>query len=305
MMTTRSYAIFMAGYLAVANLATAQDAGPEPQAPGLPPIKDAEGDKPAGLPVRPLANNLFYLPTRDEPATPADWGYPYFKVDMTSQDGTRLHGWWIYSKIKPAKGTVVFSHGNAGSMGHHLGFVTWLARAGYDVLMYDYRGYGKSGGKIDRLGMVQDTRAALTFAGKESKRLNRPVISYGHSLGGAKSVAAIAEGKTPNLAAVITDASFASYRDMARIVGGRLAADLVSDEHAPIDHIKKISPLPLLVIHGKKDPVVPFSQGERLFDAAKKPKTMFKVDEGMHGDNLWRDNGAYRKLMLGWLDDNL
>ena len=290
-----SVAILMAGWMACTHAAPAD----EPK-----PLEFPKVAKAPEMPGKPL-NRLFYFPTRDQPATPAKWGYQFKEVEIISKDGTKLHGWWIYSKVKPVLGTVVFSHGNAGSIGHHLGFVMWLASAGYEVLMYDYRGYGKSQGKPERAGMVQDVRAALEFAGLQRSIRKQPVISYGHSLGGAKSVAAIAGGKTDHLRVVVTDAAFASYREMAMIIGGRLAANLVSDELSPVDQIAKISPLPLLIVHGKKDPVVPFAQGEKLFKAAEKPKTLFEVKEGNHGDSLWRDEGAYRKKMLKWLEDSL
>ena len=261
--------------------------------------------KPLAIATKPLANSLFYYPTHDEPATPAKWGFHYKNVDFDSSDGTKLHGWLIKNKGDKAKGIVVFSHGNAGSMGYHLGFVLWLANAGYQVLTFDYRGYGKSAGKVDREGMVEDVRAAIRFASKNGSCKHEPVICYGHSLGGAKLIAAVAGHKFPDLEAVITDAAFASYREMALIVGGRLAASLVSDELAPVKLIPKISPIPLLMIHGRKDPVVPFSQGMKLFKAAEQPKTLFEVRDGSHGDSLVLNHGAYRKRMLTWLDAQL
>jgi len=106
-------------------------------------------------------NQLFYFPTHDEPATPATWGFNFDNVDFKSADGTRIHGWFVPAHDANAEGTVVFSHGNAGSMGHHLGFVMWLAEAGYNVLMYDYRGFGKSGGSVGRRGMIDDVKAAF------------------------------------------------------------------------------------------------------------------------------------------------
>jgi len=291
------HACLLAGLGISATLAAETSAPAIPDAPPAPvqPL----------MPGKPVINHLFYLPTRDEPATPATWGHRFRRVDFPSKDGTELHGWWIESEVRPVRGTVVFSHGNAGSMGHHLGFVMWLPKAGYEVMTYDYRGYGRSGGETDRQGMVEDVQAALSFAAGKGSRRHQPVISYGHSLGGAQSVAAIANDKTEDLRAVIVDATFSSYREMARIVGGRLAADLVTDEFAPVGLVQKISPLPLLVIHGKRDPVVPFSQGLKLFQAAAKPKTLFEVEEGHHGNCLSRDNGAYRKKMLAWLDEQL
>jgi len=222
-------------------------------------------------------------------------------VRFPSQDGTQLHGWFLTPPKAKPKGTIVFSHGNAGSIGHHLGFVTWLADAGYQVLMYDYRGFGKSAGAVDRRGMVDDARAAFAYAASRKDVSAKPIISYGHSLGGAKSVTALAESPLPGLKAVIIDGAFASYQRMAGLFGGEFAKSLVTDDLSPRDYVERISPVPLLVIHGTKDEIVPFSQGKELFERAKTPKTLFEVKNGRHGDALSRDGGAYRKRMLDWL----
>lgn len=255
-----------------------------------------------GLTGPEAGNKLFYFPTWDEPSTPAKWGYDFEVVGFESQDGTKLHGWFIPQARGKPKGTVVFSHGNAGSMGHHLGFVTWLANAGYQVMMYDYRGFGKSGGEVDRRGMINDVRAAFTYVQSRKDVPAGKLISYGHSLGGAKSVTALGENPVRGLKAVVIDGAFASYQSMARILGGELGKSLVTDDLSPRDFIDRIAPVPLLVIHGSKDEIVPFSQGKELFEKAGKPKTLFQVENGHHGDSLSREEGAYRKRMLAWLE---
>ncbi len=248
------------------------------------------------------ANRYFYFPTRDEPATPAKWGFRYEDVEFGSTDGTRLHGWFIPSREKAAKGTVVFSHGNTGSVGYHLGFVLWLAEAGYHVFMYDYRGFGKSEGQVDRSGMLEDVQAAFSYVTSRPDVDPDKLVSFGHSLGGAKSVAALAEERPAGLKAIIIDGTFSSYRAMARVFGGELGASLITDEFSPRDYIKKITGTPVLVIHGDQDQVVPFSQGRELFKLANEPKTLFEVKGGRHGDSLSREAGAYRKRVLTWLD---
>lgn len=251
------------------------------------------------------ANQLFYFPTRDEPTTPATWGLKFEAIDFKSADGTPLHGWFIPAKNKAPKGTVVFSHGNAGSISYHLGFCAWLAEASYNVIIYDYRGFGKSGGSVDRRGMIDDVKAAFNYALKRPDIDAHRLISYGHSLGGAQSVTALGESPVKGLRAIIIDASFASYRAMAGIIGGQLGASLVSDELAPKDFVKKLAPVPLLVIHGDADEIVPVSQGLQLFKAAAEPKTLFEVKSGRHGTALTEDHGAHRKKMLAWLDEML
>lgn len=250
------------------------------------------------------ANRFFYFPTRDQPATPAKWNFEYEDVTFKSTDETPLHGWFLSAKEKSElKGTVVFSHGNAGSMGHHIGFVLWLAEAGYNVFIYDYRGFGKSGGEVDRNGMIEDVKSAFAYVSGRPDVDAGSVISYGHSLGGAKSVAAIVEGQISGLKAIIIEGTFSSYQAMARLVGGQLGAELITDDFSPKDYIGRIVGTPMLVVHGKRDEVVPFSQGKQLYDLANKPKTFFEVTEGNHGNSLSRDNGAYRKRLLKWLED--
>lgn len=253
-------------------------------------------------------NQWFYFPTHDMPATPQDWGFKFEEVRFKSKDGTPLHGWFVPAQGKSggkALGTVVFSHGNAGSVGHHLGFNLWLAEAGYNVLTYDYRGFGKSGGSVDRRGMIDDVSAAFDYVVVRADVDPGRLISLGHSLGGAKSLVALSERPVKGLRAVVADAAFASYQAMARRVAGELGARLVSDELAPADAVGKLAPLPLLIVHGTADEVVPFSQGKQLFEAAGQPKTLFAVKGGHHGDSLVRNEGAYRKKLLAWLEGKL
>ena len=250
-------------------------------------------------------NQLFYFPTRDEPSTPATWGLKYESIHFKSGDGTPLHGWFIPAKSKSpkaAKGTVVFSHGNAGSISYHLGFCAWLAEASYNVIIYDYRGFGKSGGSVDRRGMINDVKAAFAYALKRTDIDTTRLVSYGHSLGGAQSVTALGESPVKGLRAIIIDGAFASYQAMARVFGGQLGASLVTDELSPKDFVSKLSPVPLLVVHGDADEVVPVSQGLQLYQNAAQPKTLFQVKSGRHGSALSNDGGAYRKKMIAWLD---
>ena len=160
------------------------------------------------------------------------------------------------------KGTVVFHHGNAGSVGYHLPFVVWMVRGGYQVLMYDYRGYGKSGGKISRKGVIEDTRAAIAYAQSRKDVDGKKIISFGHSLGGAKSLAGLGEKMIPGVKGVICFAGFASYQDMARRFAGEAGKEVVTDDHSPRDVVEKIAPVPLLIVHGRSDRTVPPEQGE-------------------------------------------
>jgi len=248
------------------------------------------------------SDSLFYLPTRDQPQTPARWNFAYEDVNFKSADATPLHGWFLPARGANAKATIVFSHGNSGSLGHHLGFVMWLVEAGYHVFMYDYRGFGKSGGTVDRRGMIEDVQAAFrTVAARRDVDAGR-LVSFGHSMGGAKSITALAESRPDGLRAVIADGTFACYQEMASVFAGDLGRNLTTNAWSPVAHVADLAPVPLLIVHGTHDEVVPFAQGQRLHGAAVKPKTFFKVEQGRHGNALARDNGAFRRKTLDWLE---
>jgi hypothetical protein len=247
-------------------------------------------------------DRLFYFPTLDQPFTPARYGFRFEDAEFPSADGTKLHGWFVPVTKGKAKGTVVFSHGNAGSVAHHFGFVSWLPAAGYHVFLYDYRGYGKSAGKVARKGMIEDVAAAFAHVASRKEVDPGILLSLGHSLGGAKSVAALAGQRPRGLRGVATIGAFASYRTVAQAWAGKTGASLVTDEFAPKDLVAKLAPVPVLVIHGEADEVVPFAEGETLAAAAHEPKQFWKVPGGRHNDLLERDGGAWRKKLLDWLD---
>jgi fermentation-respiration switch protein FrsA (DUF1100 family) len=246
-------------------------------------------------------NRLFYFPTKDSPATPATYDMKFEEVAFSTTDNVKLHGWFLpVSKGQAVKGTVVFSHGNAGALGHHLPFVNWLPKHGYQLLMYDYRGFGKSAGAPTREGLILDVEAAFAYAQQRKEIAGGKIFSFGHSLGGAKSIVALTRAKVPGLRAVITDGTFASYESMAIIMAGNFGKNLVSDELAPKDSVAKLA-VPLLMIHGTADEVVPLAQGKELFAAARARKTFFEVKGGSHGNSLSRNNGEYRQKMLEWM----
>ena len=97
------------------------------------------------------------------------------------------------------------------------------------------------------------------------------------------------------------------FRDVPfpTVIAGKVGGNLVTDEGAPKDSVMKIAPVPLLIVHGTNDEVVPVAQGRQLFAAAAGPKTLFEVKGGHHGDSLTRNDGAYRKKVLAWLAEQL
>ena len=154
-------------------------------------------------------NRQLYHPTAALDATPAQFQLRYQDVQFSAADGTPLFGWWIPAN-RP-RGTVVYCHGNAGNIGGRAQLAPEFTRRGFNLFLWDYRGYGRSGGRPTEKGFYADARAAYDAAEAMSRKL--PVIAYGHSLGAA---VAIQLAQDRPLAGLIVQGGFASMADMAK-----------------------------------------------------------------------------------------
>ncbi|MDE2510464.1 MAG: alpha/beta fold hydrolase, partial [Elusimicrobia bacterium] len=228
--------------------------------------------------------NIFLQPDRALHFSPDRVGAKWEEAHFQSADGTELTGLWFPAAKLPAKGVVVQFHGNGENMTAHFLYVYWLALEGWDVLAFDYRGYGASGGKKSLSGSIADGAAALAYA--RAKAPGLPLVVVGQSLGGAVAVAALDRDGGKDLAALVLDSSFASYRRVARDKLGRLwltwplqwpLSFLISDRWAPERLIARRRKVPLLLLHAPDDPVVPFNEGRRLYEKAPEPKAFWTV----------------------------
>ena len=234
-------------------------------------------------------NRLFYYPTSREYRAPSDLDVPVEEVRFRSEDGTELHGWLLKpGEDRAAVGTVVHFHGNARNLTAHVGLVDWLAWRGFNVFLFDYRGYGKSDGRPKRSGVIADSKAALTYIrGREDIDSDRLLV-LGQSLGGACALAALGEGSTEGVRAVAIDSSFLSYRNVANsVLGGTFLTKplvwlTVTSDHDPEDSLAELEGIPLLFIHGDADGLVRISNGLELFEAAPEPKRFLKVPGARH-----------------------
>ena len=250
--------------------------------------------------------HLFFQPSAAIISDPAAAGTRYEVIKFASGDGTELTGMY-FPPAGPPRGTVVHFHGNAQNMTAHYPYSAWLANEGFNVFIFDYRGYGASGGKPQLDGLVQDGIAALRQARKLPGADPGRMIVLGQSLGGAVAVAAVAEsGLTP--AAMVLEGTFNSYREMAAAVLRRhwwgwpalwLPYVAVSGRHSPSDYIGKID-CPKLFIHSPEDPVVPFSQGRKLYDAAPGPKTFLETPDG-HTEAFHAYRGAFGPKLIEFI----
>jgi fermentation-respiration switch protein FrsA (DUF1100 family) len=238
---------------------------------------------------------LLYFPSRKILETPAGAGLTFDKLELATEDGERLHGWWIAGR-EPSLGHLLFCHGNAGDIGDRVPNAALLAAAGFDVLLFDYRGYGRSTGRPDEQGTYRDAHAAAAaLVARPSVDRDR-VFYIGESLGGAVALA-LAVDRPPR--GLILQSTFTSIRDMARAHYPFIPTVLIPDAYPSLRLMSSLR-APLLVLHGDRDDIVPLAHGRALFDAASEPKRI-RVFAGLgHNDLVARAGHAYADEIADW-----
>ena len=245
---------------------------------------------------------IFFQPHRYLVATPDKLGLAYQEVRFKTRDGLELYGWFLPAK-GPAQGTVLQLHGNAENISTHFASLAWMPARGFNVFTFDYRGYGGSEGVPTLEGVQIDIDAAMDALLARSDVDKDRIVMYGQSLGGA--LAAYYVGHSPRrdqLRALVLESAFSGYVDIVR----EKMADhwftwpfqwipklTVDDRFSPLPSMAKISPLPLLILHGDQDRIVPVHHGRRLYEAALEPKQLWIVPGAGHiqstGDPAVRD----------------
>lgn len=250
--------------------------------------------------------SMFYYPDRVRYETPDALGLRYEAVQFASADGTRLSGWFIPAASrqnpKDAKGTVVHFHGNAQNMSAHWRFVAWLPKQDFNVFVFDYRGYGESEGKPEPKGVFEDSNAALDHVRTRADVDPERLFVFGQSLGGTNAVAAVGSGNRAGVKAAAIESTFYSYSSIAseKLPGAGL---LVSDDYAASKYIAAVSPIPLLLIHGTADAVIPYSHSRRLLEAAREPKRLIEVAGAAHLEPMTHRLGTtYQRALVEFFD---
>jgi fermentation-respiration switch protein FrsA (DUF1100 family) len=262
-------------------------------------------------------NALLYWPNALVYSDPSREGLHHDEVVFPSGDGTKLSGWFLPAQPGPARGTIFYCHGNAQNLTAHYGFVSWLPQHGYNLFLFDYRGYGKSEGRPTREGTLLDTAAALDYLRQREDVDADRIVGFGQSLGGACLLAAVGENDPRRLRGIAVESTFYSYQEVAQaklaeswllwLVQWPLSRWLVTEDHSPSKSLAAISPVPLLVIHGTDDEIVAFSQGKRLYERAGEPKRFIEVTGGRHVEAIGghRFGDRYEKELLEFFEECL
>lgn len=259
-------------------------------------------------------SSLLFYPEPGLPFTPERAKLEYRDVTLNTADGLKLHAWWLPAKAGvPLKGTVLHLHGNGGNLAWHLGGSWWLPEQGYQVLLVDYRGYGLSQGEPSLPAVYQDVDAAFTWLDQAPEVQGKPLIVLGQSLGGALAIHYLVEHpeRQRQLKAIVLDGVPASYRDVGQYALSTSwltwplqvpLSWLVPDADSAIHAIPRLTGVPKLLYHSIDDPIVPLSNGIRLYQAAPAPRVL-QLTRGGHVQTF--ADPTWRQVMLRYLEDPL
>jgi pimeloyl-ACP methyl ester carboxylesterase len=238
-------------------------------------------------------HNIF-MPAAELQTTPDRVGMPYEVVHIPSGSGSErgeMYGWWIPAE-QPNAPTILYLHGNDMNISgiQDIAHAFRLHGLGYNLLMMDYRGYGKStGGEPSEAKVYEDAEAAWDYLDKRLGSSKR-IFIYGHSLGGAIGIELAIHH--PEAAGLIAESTFTTMTDMGKRQFKYLPVELLLNQY--FDSLHKVDKLkiPVLYIHGTKDSLIPYKMSERLFEKTPQPKFLKLIEGGGHGNSS----------LIGWVE---
>jgi len=248
-------------------------------------------------------SGLLFYPDKSLVRTPEALGLAYQDIMLEARDGAKIHGWFLPAQGE-LKGSVYFLHGNAQNISTHVQNVAWLPQYGYQVFLIDYRGFGRSDGSPHLPEVFLDVEAGFSWLLDHAD--HKPIFLLGQSMGASLGIYFTATNPKAkrHLAGIASDSAFSSYFEIVRHVAASNwltwplqypAAALMNYPYNPIDVIADIAPVPLLMTHGSKDSVVPFSHGQKLYQAARQPKILLQSEAG-HNETFLLQNSRLNLL---------
>jgi fermentation-respiration switch protein FrsA (DUF1100 family) len=226
-----------------------------------------------------LERSLVFVPTRYPGGEWKPVDLVFEDAEFTAADGTRLHGWFV--PHEQPRAVLLLAHGNAGNLTHRTDMLREFHRLGAAVMIFDYRGYGRSEGSPSETGILSDARAARAWLAKRAAIDERQIVLVGESLGSGVAVdLAAADGAR----GLVLLSAFTTLPDAAASHYPWLPVRLLM--RTRLNSLSKIANYrgPLLAVHGDADSIVPYALGRRLFEAANEPKRFVTIRHGDHND---------------------
>ncbi len=240
--------------------------------------------------------------------TPDALGVRYEDIVVGTPDGLRLHGWKLFAEGEP-KASLLFFHGNAENISTHFTNVYWLTKHGYEVYLFDYRGYGKSGGEAELDPIVDDMQLLIGHVSKVIP-VNKKFVVMGQSLGASLSIYAVAHSDhRDRIAALVSVSAFSDYHDIAQDALAKSwlfwlfqwpLSKTINNAYSPVKAVDRIAPVPVYILHSEADEIIPFYHAQRLFEAAAEPKHLIRL-EGGHNATFNVDGN--REALMRVLDE--
>lgn len=244
-------------------------------------------------------SHLVYFPEKQIGNTPEAIGLGYTAVNIATGDGETLHGWWV--PVGDAKGTVLFFHGNAGNISHRINYLTMFKQLGYNTLLFDYRGYGRSSGTPSESGTYLDAQAAWRYLIEIQGISPERIVLFGESLGGAVA-AWLAVREQPGL--LVLASTFTSVPDLAAEIYPFLPVRWISRfDYNTLESLQSIT-CPVFIAHSPQDEIIPYRHGQRLFQATSEPK-QFLLLEGTHNTGFIFMQPVWKRTLGAFMDRHL
>lgn len=239
-----------------------------------------------------LENRFIFFPDKRIDVTPRDLGLAYEEITFTTQDGVSLNGWWIPGG-SPV--TILWFHGNGGNISYRLDNIKLRHDLlGANIFIFDYRGYGRSEGQASEEGTYRDGDAAIRYVQGRQDIDSSKIVFLGESLG---SAVAVEMATRHHCAALILESPFLSIAEMAKASLPFLPiSSLLQTKYDTLSKIGQVG-IPLLIVHGENDEIVPFRQGQRLFEAAREPKKFYAIARARHNDLYAVGGQAYLEIL--------
>lgn len=257
--------------------------------------------------------SLIFKPVKEYDELPEKLSAELQDFYFTSHDDKRLHGWYLPSTINPSKPekTILYLHGTTKNMSRNIAHVSWLPELGYEIYMFDYRGYGKSEGRAYLDGVMMDIDAAINYvADKQGSNTKFTII--GHSLGASMGIYAVSQSERKNqIESFIALAAFSDYRKVTRDFLDKYwfawlfqwpMSLTINNDYRPLDFVAKLSPVSSVFIHGEDDEVIGFHHSMALYEAAQQPKVI-SIIESNHNEMF--ENDENREVLLRYLGNEV
>ena len=245
--------------------------------------------------LRYFERSNIYHPSKTIERSPQDIGLKYEDVNLKTDDGVQINGWFIPHKLPTV--TILFCHGNAGNDSDRLDTIQFFHSLNLNVFIFDYRGYGKSQGKPTEIGTYKDTMSAYRYLEARNDIDTSKIIFYGESLGGAMAIELATKTKP---AGVIINSTFTSVPDMSKEIYPWLPIQkLIKYRYDSLSKIKAVQ-CPILIMHSKQDDIVPYHHGRKLFDAANQPKEFLDL-KGVHWESVTVNSDYLREPLMKFI----